>query len=174
MLIILFGQPGAGKNYAGHIFAQDFGFHFHDADEDLPPQMRAAIQHKQMATDAMRAAHVENIITRVTALLPHYPDSVIGGGFFKAWMRQQFLEHFPQAVFVLIESAPEVRRARLQRRDHHLADLTYAEKIFSAFEPPAPGGPVLHNNQDGEDSLRVQIGLLLNDPAIRPQPAVGS
>lgn len=161
MLIILFGQPGTGKNFTGRVFEEAFGFHFYDADDDLPPAMRTAIAHKQIATDAMRAAHVDNIAARVAALSQRYPDIVAGGGFFKEWMRLRFLECYPDAQFVMIETDLVIRSERLRHRDHHLADLGYAEKIFSLFEPPRIPHFVLNNNADGDRSLQAQIATLL-------------
>ncbi len=161
MLIILFGQPGTGKNFTGRVLEESFGFHFYDADDDLPPEMRAAIANKQIATDAMRAAHVDNIAARVSQLAPHYADIVIGGGFFKEWMRLRFLERYPDAHFVLIETDLPIRADRLSHRDHHLADLGYAKKIFSLFEPPRIPHHTLNNNADGDQSLQAQITNML-------------
>jgi gluconokinase len=48
MLLILFGLPGSGKNFVGRILQEDFGFLFHDADDDLPDEMREAIQSQQI------------------------------------------------------------------------------------------------------------------------------
>ncbi|MBZ0294616.1 MAG: AAA family ATPase [Anaerolineae bacterium] len=161
MLIILFGQPGAGKNFAGRIFAEDFGFTFYDADDDLPPEMRAAIQHKQIATDAMRAAHLVNIIARVAQLQALTSDIVVSGGFFKEKQRRAFVEAYPDARFVLVETALEIRRQRLRHRQHHLADLDYAEKIFAQFEPPQLTHAVLENDA-GRAELKTQITQLLH------------
>lgn len=160
MLIVLFGQPGTGKNYAGRIFAEDFGFFFYDADDDLPPDMWDAIQRKQIATDAMRAAHLINIIARVAQVRALTANLVVSGGFFREKQRQDFLRQYPDARFVLVETPPDIRRERLLHRQHHLADLAYAEKIAAQFEPPQIDHAVLVNNA-GRDDLRVQIAALL-------------
>src|SRR5690606_12522497 len=68
MLLILFGVPGAGKSFAGHILRDDYGVHFHDADHELPEDMRHALASKLPVTDDMRQRFFERVI-RVTRRL---------------------------------------------------------------------------------------------------------
>lgn len=136
MLLILFGLPGAGKNYVGRILAEDFGYHFHDGDDDLPTEMRTAIAQGQAATQAMRDAHTENIITHIAGLSADGADIAIAAAFFKERNRLQLLAQYPDARFVLVETTRDLLLERLARRTNHLADLAYAQKIFALFEPP--------------------------------------
>lgn len=158
-MIILFGLPAAGKNYVGRILADDYGFYFHDADDDLPPDMLHAIRNKQIATEAMRDAHLQNIIVRIRQLQVTYKDVAVAGALFKERHRRALTAAFPDALLIWVRAEPELMIARLRVRQNHLADEVYARKIFAQFEPPQPGSLAIDNNQ-GPDIIRQQIEQL--------------
>src|SRR5688572_15751898 len=135
MLLVLFGVPGAGKSYVGHILQDSFGFTFHDADHDLPDDVRHALANKLPVTDDMRDRFFARVIAstaRLRAMLetpsdesPQDSDSplpegeglgvrvrpcerlVIAQAFMKERHRRLILDHFPDAQFVLIETEPD-------------------------------------------------------------------
>lgn len=160
VLLILFGLPGVGKNYVGRILAEDYGFYFRDADDDLPDDMRETIIRHEIATDDMRDRHLANIMARIRLLQPDNPRLVVGGAFFKERNRLSLLVEFPQAQFVLLETKPDLLRTRLEMRQNHLADWSYAEKIFTVFERPHHPYVVLHNNA-GREQVKTQLEAIL-------------
>ncbi|MBU1203208.1 hypothetical protein KKH39_04180 [Patescibacteria group bacterium] len=46
MIIFLFGQPGAGKNFVGDVIAKNFDFYHYDADSDIPQYLIDKIKKK--------------------------------------------------------------------------------------------------------------------------------
>lgn len=156
MLLILFGLPGSGKNYVGRILAEDFGFHFHDADDDLPTDMREAIIHHQIATDDMRDRHLFAIAETIRRLQVGHENLAVAGAFFKARNRRWLTEQFPDLIWVLVETTPEIQHQRLSRRHNHLADAAYAAQIAAQFEPPHRPHFTL-NNTAGHDEVQIQL-----------------
>lgn len=163
MLLILFGLPGAGKNYVGRILAEDFGFHFHDGDDDLPLDMRAAIQNKQAATQAMRDSHTDNIITRIADLQRGHANVALAAAFFKERNRLQLLAHYPDARFVLIKTTRDLLLERLARRQNHLADTEYALKIFAFFEPPQAHPYITLQNIGDRAAVKREVERVLGE-----------
>lgn len=160
MLIILFGLPASGKNYVGRILAEDFGFCFHDADDNLPKDMREAIVNHQIATDDMRDRHLNAIADSIRVLQAKHEHVAIAGAFFKARNRQWLTAQFPDLIWVLVETTPELQHNRLVRRQNHLADAAYAAKIFSQFEPPQHPHFTLHNTE-GREAVVGQVKPLI-------------
>jgi len=159
VLIILFGLPAAGKNYVGRILADDYDFYFHDSDDDLPPDMLQTIQNKQIATEAMRDAHLQNIMGRIRQLQQTHRDIAIAAALFKERHRRAIAATFPGALLIWVQAAPEQLTARLCARQNHLADEVYARKIFAEFEPPQLDHLTIDNNQ-GPEHIRQQIEQL--------------
>lgn len=54
MIIVLFGLPSVGKNYAGNILKENFEFFLYDGDNDLSKKMRQALMSKKVINDAMQ------------------------------------------------------------------------------------------------------------------------
>jgi len=155
-LLILFGLPGTGKNFTGRVLRDDFGFAFHDGDDDLPPEMLAAIQRKEIVTDAMRDAHTANIIKTTARLKTANPRMVAAAAFFKRRNRQQVLDALPDAHFIRVDADLSVRNARLSKRRNHSGTLAYAQKIEAEFEPEGVVHHVIVNNTTADD-LRAQL-----------------
>lgn len=146
----------------GRILAGDFGFHFHDADDDLPNDMREAITHHQIATDAMRDRHLFAIAETIRRLQVGYENLAVAGAFFKARNRRWLTEQFPDLIWVLVETTPELRRSRLIRCQNHLADADYAVQIFYQFESLQHPHFTLHNTAGRETVVGQLVSIFRN------------
>ncbi|NDJ33835.1 MAG: hypothetical protein GYB64_04170, partial [Chloroflexi bacterium] len=71
MLLILFGLPGAGKNYAGRIIAEMVDGHFHDADDDLTSEMRGYIERGEAITAPVRDRYYAVVQDRIEEVCAH-------------------------------------------------------------------------------------------------------
>lgn len=159
MLIYLFGLPAAGKNYVGELLAEEFGFHFHDADCDLTADMHEAIRLGQPFTEAMRDRFYDVVIERIEELTAAHENVAVAQATFKEKHRNRILERFPEALMVLIEADEAVRIERLQR-GNNLIMADYALQIARLYEPPICACEVLENN-DGRQAVVAQlVGLL--------------
>lgn len=161
-LYVTFGLPGAGKTYAARLFEQ-FGFTMHDADDDLPDQMRQAISTQQPINDDMRDEFFNRIIAHVHELLPKHPKLVVAQTFIKEKYRRRFLEHFPDAQFILVEAKDPIRELRLERRTNQPLEPDYTRKMIAMFEPPHIPYLVITNDADGALILEDQIAALVKD-----------
>lgn len=159
MIIVLFGQSGAGKTFIGDIFAKESHYYFWDADQGLPPIMRETLQNKQLFTQAMRDQFTQVIIEKITELHQQYPNLVIAQALYKEKNREQIRKVFPEAKFIYVKSQEEIINARLQNRNNQI-DVNYAEKIRINFEAPNLQHDVLINNSDATDIIK-QLKMLL-------------
>lgn len=159
MLIYLFGLPAAGKNYAGRVLAEEFGFTFYDGDLDLTQEMHDAVRDERPFTDEMRDRFYLLLIDRIAELSARFPDLAFCQATFKEHHRQQIIESFPDAVFVLVEAKVEVRRSRLARGGNPVT-VEYAQRIDGLFERPRHPHFIITNNDGREDVVRQLAGLL--------------
>lgn len=159
-LFLTFGLPGAGKTYVAHVF-EEFGFFFHDGDDDLTEAMKIAIATQSPIDDTLRDAFFENIVHSIEHLRLQTPRLVVAQTFIKEKYRRRVLDHFPEARFVLVQADAVIRERRLTHRTHQALDLDYARRMTTIFEPPLILHNLILNNSDGRDHLRQQILALL-------------
>lgn len=152
MLLFLFGLPGAGKNYVGHILKNNFNFYFYDADEDLTEDMRQAIHNKELYTNEMRDIFFKKVISQIKNLQKKYDKIVVTQTLAKERNRHQLLHDIPNCQFILIEANASIIRERLIHRSDWVS-LEYAEKVNHAFEKPVVTHDVIENNGGAEEII---------------------
>jgi gluconate kinase len=162
MLIVMFGLPGAGKTFVARQFAFQHGVHFHDGDDDLPGDMRAAIDAAAKVTPDMRDRFVDAMAAKVDSLLRTHRKVVLAQTFLKQQHRERFLSRFPDARFVLVAAPSELREHRLAHRHHQPLEPAYARAMTSLFDPPPRGVEVITNDGDVK-----RLEQQLNDLAAR-------
>ncbi len=160
-LFVTFGLPGSGKSYAARCF-EDFGFFYHDGDDDLPDRMKAAIAASQPIDDVMRDEFFRRIIANTERHHTQHPRMVVAQTFIKEKYRLWFLERFPAAQFVLVEADAPIRERRLGHRHHQPLDADYARRMTTFFDPPRIPYSVMTNNTDGDAELKRQIAALVD------------
>jgi gluconokinase len=165
MLLILFGLPGAGKNFVGEILAQHFGFYFYDADSDLTADMQATIRQEQLYTSNMRERFFQIVIKKIQGLQKKHPRIAMTQTLAKVVNRQQILDALPHAKFIRIDAKAELIKARLKQRGDWVT-LDYAEKIRAIFEPEGVVHGYLNNDSDKAHIIRQLRSLC---PSIPPQ-----
>ena len=158
--LLLFGQIGSGKSHVGELLAREFELHHHDADQDLPPAIAAAIRRHEPFTEAMRDDFVGRIQARIASLVRDHPRFVVSQALFKERNRNRLHIAFPDLRFVWVRSTPELIAARLKERTGHVASAYYAQTVNPAFEPPALPHRVLDNLADPA-RLRLDLACLL-------------
>lgn len=160
-IIILFGLPGTGKSYVGKIFEKYFHYHFYDGDEDLTPEIKAAIKTKTIFTDQMRNIYFKILISKIKDLGSRIENLVVAQTFIKEKYRVNLLKKVPEAKFILIETDKFIREKRLNERVDYPLDLEYARKMELNFEKPTISHLVIINNEDGEENIKKQIKNIL-------------
>lgn len=159
MLLVLFGLPAAGKTYVGKLLQDEFGFFFYDGDADLTKDMKKAIKDKTVFTDDMRDVFFQNLIKSVRKQYKKHNKLVIAQAFIKEKYRKQFLQHFPDAVFILVQTEKKIRERRLSQRND--LDLAYAQKMVALFEKSDIKHLTLGNNEDGKTALKEKLKNML-------------
>lgn len=158
--VYFFGLPAAGKNYAGRVLAEEFGYSFYDGDLDLTAEMRDAVREERPFTEAMRDRFYSLLIDRIAELRAEHSRLAFCQATFKEHHRGMIADAFPDVVFVMVEATPEVRASRLARGGNPVT-VDYARQIGAFFEPPRHPHFVITNNDDREDVVR-QLAALLN------------
>src|SRR5260221_5055291 len=69
VLVILFGLPGAGKSFVGEILRAEFGFEFHEADNDIPDDYRQLVLAERRGGPAIADALCRPMVFPVSQLL---------------------------------------------------------------------------------------------------------
>jgi len=160
-LFIFFGLPGAGKTYCSKIAEKYYGYELYDGDNDLTPEMQKAIQAQDSISDDMRDIFFENLIESAKSLLKRYEKIIIHQTFIKEKYRNQFLKEIPGAKFVLVEADLKTREKRLRERKEYPLDEEYARKMTLIFERPTIKHITIHNNLEGEESIKEQLQKIL-------------
>lgn len=160
MVFFLFGLLGAGKNFVGKIFAEEFSFTFYDADQDLTPAMKDAIANHRQFTEEMRDEYFEIVIRRIAPLKQEHQKLVVAQALFKNRNRGQIMLHFPEIKFVWVQADELLLVKRLGERQGHRADTRYGEIVNQLFEIPNIPHEILINNEGKEEVIQ-QIARLL-------------
>lgn len=162
MLLTIFGIPGAGKTFVGRVLQEEFGFTFHDADHDLPDDMRRALEQKQPVTDAMRDEFFKRITATTTRLRHEHTNLAIAQTFLKEKYRRRFLDTFPDAKFILVRSDPSLIETRFAQRRSYLIDKDDALQMAARFDPPQIEHRVVENLY-GRTEVIAQLRAVLDD-----------
>ena len=135
MIKFLFGKAGSGKTHIGEA-SRAYGFHFHDADQDLPPAFRHAMERGGGVTEAMREEFLSGLVGTIERLAAAYPDVCVSQALVRDRLRIRVLEAVPAVQYVWVDAPEEVLAARLESRPDHIARAPYARMVNSLFELP--------------------------------------
>lgn len=160
-LFIFFGLPGAGKTFSAKVAEKYFGYHLYDGDNDLTREMHNAIEKQKKISDEMRDVFFTNLIQSVKELEEKYERLIIHQTFIKEKYREQFLKALPETTFVLVQADTKIREKRLDERTIYPLDKEYARKMTMLFGEPKIPHMTLHNNEEGEESLKKQLVEIL-------------
>ena len=155
MLIIVFGLPGVGKNYVAETLVEHEQFYFYDADDDLTPAMKTAIQQQQIYTTEMRDEYFAQVVANIKQLQHTHSRLIVAQALAKNRHRNFIQAHFPQATFLWIQADPILMENRLRTRDSDIVvSVEYARKIQHIFETPDLPHQIIHNNAGPESILQ--------------------
>jgi len=166
--VILFGLPGTGKTFVGKVFEKYFKYYFYDGDNDLTPEMKAAIKSKTVFTDKMRDIFFEILTNKIKALAEKYAKLVVAQTFIKEKYRIDLLKKIPEAKFILIETKKNIREKRLMERIDYPLDLEYARKMEGNFDSPTIDYLKMTNDTHGDKVIKEQIEKLVLFDTIKP------
>jgi gluconokinase len=160
VLLILFGLPGAGKSYVGGLLRDEFGFHFHESDDDIPDDYRRLVAAGQVVSGQRRDDYHRHLLERLAGLSAEHPRLAVAVPLLRQKHRDWIRERFPGARFILVQCAPEQWAARLAGRQHTVG-ADYACKVLPLYEPPALPHTVLDDTAEGAARVREQLRAIL-------------
>jgi gluconate kinase len=160
VLLILFGLPGAGKSYAGEMLSADFGFYFHEADDDIPADYRRLVEAGQVVGEDRRDDYHRRLLDRLAELSAAHSRLAVALPLLRDRHRVWLRERFPEAVMILVKCDPARWEARLGARTHTIS-LEYARKVAGMFEPPTIAHVTLNDSTDGPEAVRRQLSNIV-------------
>ena len=147
----MFGKAGAGKSYIGKLASNRHGFHFHDADEDLPERFRQAIKNQERVTDEVRDEYIDRVIITLRRLTLANRRICVCQALFRNKYREKILEAIPSVEYVWVDAPDHLISSRLENRPGHVASRGYAEMVNRIFEVPT----VAHVRfENGDDAIK--------------------
>jgi len=168
-LLILFGLPGAGKNYVARVLERKFGYYIYDADADLTPDFRHYVNRGEVVPGDVRDAYFDIVADRVAVLRPYHKKLAVTQAIIKEKHRVMLLSRFPEARFVWVQAPIGQVISRLQRRTNHQVkriSQEYAMTIASNFEPPRIPHTILLNDGDEQRLVPQIVARLASHPDI--------
>jgi gluconokinase len=136
MIKFLFGKAGSGKSHIGEVASRTYGFHFHDADRDLPDAFRKAMERGGGVTEEMREEFTAILIATIRRLASAHRDVCISQALVRNRIRERILQAVPSVELVWVDAPEDVIAARLESRPDHIASKPYARMVNSLFEAP--------------------------------------
>ena len=148
MIKLLFGKAGSGKSYIGKLASSLYGFHFHDADEDLPERLRRAIKNRESVTDEVRDEYIDRVIVTLRRLMLTNERICVCQALFRNKYREKILEAIPSVEYVWVDAPDHLISSRLENRVDHVASRGYAEMANRIFEVPTVAHVRFENGTD--------------------------
>ena len=153
MIVIIFGKPGAGKNFVGDVIAENFDFYHYDADSDIPKYLIDKIKTGQIATDQEREDFYQIVINKIRQLKNEYKNIIVSQALIKEKFRQMMLDEFPEAKFIWLRADKDIMANRLASREHFVSKK-YADELEKIFEEPKIEHFILENNNGKEEIIK--------------------
>jgi gluconate kinase len=132
--IILFGTPGVGKTTVAKSL-QDYGYHYHEADEDLLPEVIELNRNNQGLTPELRDRQHVAIFDKVRQLTDNYSKFVVAYDFMWDRYRCQLYRMIPELRWVYLNIDRITLATRVERPGHILTP-EFAMEIYDMFEEP--------------------------------------
>lgn len=148
MIKLLFGKAGSGKSYIGKLSSLTYGFHFYDADRDLPENFRRAIKNQVRVTERMREDYIETVIATIKRLMLTNKNICISQALIRNKYREKILEAIPSVEYVWVDVPDDLILSRLENRAGHIASRRYAEMVNRVFEIPTVAHVRFENGND--------------------------
>ena len=148
MIKLLFGKAGSGKSYIGRLASLTYGFHFYDADEDLPDRFRRAIENQEKVTDEVREEYIRVVIATIRRLMLTHEDICVCQALVRNKYREKILETIPSVEYVWVDAPDNLISSRLENRTGHIAPRRYAEMVNRIFEIPTVPHVRIENGND--------------------------
>jgi gluconate kinase len=159
--IILFGLPGAGKTFTGKLLSDVFEYRYVDGDDELPTDMKMALEKNDVVTDEMRDRFMNQIRNRFKEIIENNEKVVLSQTFIKDSHRKIFLEQFPESTFILLEAPEHVRTYRYESHKIFTFTPSYWKSMAARFEPISIPFKQIINDSEGTTLLIDQLNLLL-------------
>jgi gluconate kinase len=148
MIKLLFGKAGSGKSYVGKLASLTYGFHFYDADEDLPERFRRAIENQEKVTEEVREEYIDAVIATTRRLMHTHKNICVSQALVRDKYRRKILEAIPSVEFVWVDAPEELILSRLETRVGHIAGMGYGVMVNGIFETPTVAHVKFENGSD--------------------------
>jgi len=136
MVVIVMGVAGAGKTTIGRMLAEALGFEYQDADDFPPPVNVEKMRRGQQLDDRDREPWLDALARAIDGWLQSDANVVLACSALKARYRARLMRDPRRMRLVYLKVAPDVARARVERRVGHFMPHDLVESQFAALEEP--------------------------------------
>ncbi|HWM91542.1 MAG TPA: hypothetical protein VN493_12320 [Thermoanaerobaculia bacterium] len=156
--LYIIGLAGVGKNHVGDLIGRLSGCHVYHADEDLPADMRDAVDRNELWTEEQVDGFYSIIRRRALELLEVHPRIVITQATYFQKYRDLIREAIPDIELLWVVAGQDVNLRRLRERGDYVS-VEYFEKTRLYFETPPEPTKTLLNDGDDSDIIRQLAAL---------------
>lgn len=133
--VILFGTPGVGKTTIAKEM-QKMGYFYHEADDDLLPEVVELNRNNMGLTPELRDRQHEYIFAQIIILTQQHKKLVVAYDFMWDRYRKRIMELIPDLRWVHLTVQRNVLLKRVNRPGHILTP-EFALEIAELFEEPS-------------------------------------
>lgn len=162
MVIVVMGPAGAGKTTVGAALAAALGWRFVDADEYHSAANLAKMARGEGLTDDDRASWLAALHDVVTQAASRREPLVLACSALTAAHRARLAGDLRAVRFAYLKTSPDVLRARLEARQHHVAKANLLSSQLATLEEPDDPSLVFNGQADVEtlvSNIRTEFGV---------------
>lgn len=164
MIVFLFGLPGAGKTYIGHLLQRELGACFWDGDKALTDEMKCAVSKEQAFSRAMTAELTSTLIKQIKILEKQHNLVIVSQAMLRETDRQMFRDYLNDIHFIYIHCDVQKASQRIAQRANFVT-VSYLEKLIVAFQPhqhDAKTYPTINNQGKTDEQLIEEFKAILD------------
>ena len=147
MIIVIFGVSGAGKTTVGKMLAEQFGWHFLEADDFHPAANIEKMRNGHSLTDEDRWPWLDCLRKQIEQLLSAGENAVLACSALKRAYRDR-LRVSDEVKFVFLRGDYALVEKQLRRRRGHFMDPALLRSQFADLKEPGPD----------ENALTIELG----------------
>jgi len=140
------------------LFRSCADYYVYDADDDLPLDMRKAVEKNESWTEEQRDNYYNMIRSRIFNLASIHPKLVVTQATYRQVHREIICGAFSDISLLWVIADHDLNVQRIRERDNYVS-VEFFERTKVFFETPSEEVKVIYNNDGDADIIRQLIAL---------------